>query len=336
MKRRGGEGWAKVDHVARLAARLLNAEIQVRRGAISWYARMRANLDIGWGGADFGDLYIARTAHAAVRMARQADRRTPRAWRVLWIIDSYMYEPRLTASLLSKFDRVVILQSTEEERFNTLAPGRVIVAPWGSDVVGMHAAGETPKPVDLLRYGRQPKVLEDDNVLGHLCCARGLNFQGRPPSAPNPLDPRPAWPYLLGAKLVMASSHLRDDSRHTDKTKLYVTSRWTDIISSGALVIGAQPQTEETDRWFRHGLLVEARISSADAFLEDVQSVLTTWTRDVSTRSVLFAMDHLDWRLRLRDVFSSLDYTPPNLPEALEELHRVRREVEGRENKVLT
>ncbi|MEP4194992.1 MAG: hypothetical protein ABJL99_05070 [Aliishimia sp.] len=274
------------------------------------------------GGA--GDFYLARGSYEALNMARAVDRKTSRAWRVLWIIDSHMEIRELTAKVLSPFDLIAVTQFEEAARYEKLAPGRVIVVPWGSDVVAMHREPAPMRTTDVLRVGRQPQLFDDDAENAKLFTDAGLSFQGRPAFVSADAYLSQMSRNLRSAKFTMASSNLCDDSAHTDAVKEYVTPRWVDAISAGTIVVGKHPRVAETSPWIEQGLIVDCDISSKEAYVADISAALAKWTPQCAAYNIAYAFEHFDLRLRINAVLQRVGYSGAGLTQALTDLEQAK------------
>lgn len=83
-------------------------------------------------------------------------------------------------------DHLFITDPNLAEEWRSATGRPVDVLPWGADTLAFPDAA-APRPVDLLRLGRQPAAWGDDNVTAAEAADHGGGFRG---AAPGLTDPR--------------------------------------------------------------------------------------------------------------------------------------------------
>lgn len=78
------------------------------------------------------------------------------------------------------FDQVFVTEQEDLATWRATVRAPVDWLPWGSDVLNLGSVNPM-RPLDLLRFGRQPTEWDDDPLNAQQCQARMLSFQGRPP-----------------------------------------------------------------------------------------------------------------------------------------------------------
>lgn len=161
---------------------------------------------------------------------------------VAWVFDSFWpnwIPPWIRASRI--FDHVFV---TEREDLNTwrhMLRAPVDWLPWGSDVLNLGSSNPS-RQLDLVRFGRQPKDWDDDQVNARACESLGLSFRGRPPSFKDATDnERGLMGMLSKTKFALAFSNRANPTMQTHPEREYITGRWTDALASGATVAGIPP-----------------------------------------------------------------------------------------------
>ena len=167
-----------------------------------------------------------------------------------WIVDSF-WTDRIAGIARHRphFDRLFVTDPDLVDEWSALTGRPVDALPWGSDTLAV-AADDGPRPVDLLRLGRQPEAWDDDARTAREAQDHGLVFRGRPPSSPDPLQNQEAVRAALAqARLVLAFSNLVSPAPYTHPTRDYLTGRWTDALAAGCRVAGVAPRSAATLLW---------------------------------------------------------------------------------------
>lgn len=316
--RPGGSGWGPVDVLARLAARLLEGRlVEVEdRGAASWAQRASVLLPRGRRARGRRLLVLAGNP-AALALAARRDLWWPgHESTAAWIVDSF-WTDRIAGIARHRphFDRLFVTDPDLVDEWSALTGRPVDALPWGSDTLAV-AADDGSRPVDLLRLGRQPEAWDDDARTAREAQDRGLVFQGRPPSSPDPLQNQEAVRTALAqARLVLAFSNLVSPAPYTHPTRDYLTGRWTDALAAGCRVAGVAPRSAATLLWPEATLEVSPD-SRADAW--PVLAEAAAWTPERAAEQRRRARRELDWRLRLQRLCTAMGWPlPPTLDAEL-------------------
>lgn len=314
--RPGGSGWGPVDVLARLAARLLEGRlVEVEdRGAASW--AQRASVLLPRGRRARGRRLLVLVGNpAALALAARRDLWWPgHESTAAWIVDSF-WTDRIAGIARHRphFDRLFVTDPDLVDEWAALTGRPVDALPWGSDTLAV-AADDGPRPVDLLRLGRQPEAWDDDARTAREAQDHGLVFRGRPPSSPDPLQNQEAVRAALAqARLVLAFSNLVSPAPYTHPTRDYLTGRWTDALAAGCRVAGVAPRSAATLLWPEATLEVSSD-SRAEAW-PVLAEAAAAWTPERAAGQRRRARRELDWRLRLQRLCTAMGWP---LPPALD------------------
>ena len=189
--------------------------------------------------------------------------------------------------------------------------------PWGSDTLRLGSANPE-RSVDLLRFGRQPVAWEDDASTAVLCESKQLRFQGRPPYYVDPSEGEQALMKLLAtAKFTLSFSNLVSPAPQTHAKRAYITGRWTDALSAGAIVAGVPPRSEFVRDLLWEDALLDLGTVDRIGGLDVVAEAVSEWTPDRAIRNHLQSLKCLDWRWRFKKVAVALDVSSPRLDSEL-------------------
>lgn len=316
-------GWAPVTHLGHLAARLFGGRtlalpaapsrvgklINLRRRRIGPHSEVL--LVILRSPADFSKL-------RAIPEFRYGYRQI-----AAWVIDSFQHDWLPPAASLRDLDLIAVMRPNDEAVFSRLAPGRVMVLGWGSDVLDM-GSGADSRAVDVLRLGRQPPEWDNDTISDAACSNAGLRFAGRPPLLERPDEnQRAIMAALAGARFVIAHSNLAAPAPYTHRSEEYITARWTDSLACGATVAGVPPRGDASMArlLWPSALLEFDRIDLAHnvAALAEARAI---WNPEDAASNHLEALMRLDWRWRLAELLAQLGLDMPPLLAA--DLTRVK------------
>lgn len=316
-------GWMPVNHLLGLMARLLEAGIyDIGPCRLSLPGRIGATLFPPPRGGTGGDIFVLRSPSELLRALAHPLWREKRAFRALWVIDSFWTEtwPRPAARLLSHFDLVAYTREGDAPDYETLAPGRAMYLGWGADVLDLGSAA-AERPIDLLRIGRQPEAWDDDARTAAACAARGLHFQGRPPF---PASPETQQTELMRdwygrSKFIIAHSNIAAPAPYTHPTRAYVTARWTDALACGASVAGRQPEGDlRLVSW--PGSVLETGRIDLDRNLDQIAEAVHAWAPEVVRRNHHEALARFDWRIRIAALATRLGLSTPALTADMQRL----------------
>jgi hypothetical protein len=322
----GGEGYLCIFHMARLAAKLLNAELVVVQsgnpkltdklsGILSLRKRSRGSC-----------LLITTSPGELNSMLLVQNWRKNYGRIVAWVFDSFWTNwipPWVRASRI--FDHVFV---TEREDLNTwrkmlLAP--VDWLPWGSDVLNL-GSSNPGRQLDLVRFGRQPKEWDDDLVTARACQSLGLTFHGRPPSFSDATEnERGLMGMLSNTKFALAFSNRANPTIQTHPEREYITGRWTDALASGATVAGIPPRSESVQSLlWPESLLDIGRVDQTEG-LKVIASAVREWTPERAQQNYIRSLETFDWRWRFKTLAEALDIHSSDLDAELASLQNVVR-----------
>ncbi|MDC8753609.1 glycosyltransferase [Erythrobacter sp. sf7] len=240
----------------------------------------------------------------------------------VWIIDSFNHQWTPPAVSLRDIDIVAVMRPNDEANFEKIAPRRVIVLGWGSDVLGF-GSGTGDKSVDILRLGRQPGEWNDDIITASLCRQAGLSFEGRPPLLDDPSENQKSVMRVLAkSRYLIAHSNLAAPAPYTHRREEYITARWTDALACGAVVAGVQPRSDRSfDRLLWSGAFLDFDRIDLKYNIAALKEARAAWRPEVASLNYRNALAKLDWRWRLRELLNSMGIdVPPILAKELVEL----------------
>lgn len=309
-----GQGWATVTLLARLAARLLDADlIEVPRKRP--YSRLRA--------ATAALPRRRGRGHALVIAANPGDLlalATPRHWLAGYahvsgyVIDSFWDDriPRLARGR-GHFDQLFITDAELVDDWQQTTGTPTHWLPFGTDALSVRDV-TGPRPVDLQRIGRQPAPWEDDARVATLCAERGLSFGGRPPFADDPVANQANLAAALRrAKFTLSFSNRVSPAPYTHPTREYLTGRWLDALANGASVAGIAPRCRATDELLWPEALVTLPDTTPEAGLPVIVDAIHRWRPEDPARNQLRSLERLDWRWRLRTIAEVTNRPAPAL-----------------------
>jgi hypothetical protein len=317
------QGWGPIEHLAVLAARLLELNLtHVAPPKIPFTSKIWNEIRSVKRGVASGAIYLVKSPGDIRNLAGLEDFSKPRQFRALWIVDSFWTDWAPSRWFMRQFDIVVYMQKGEADFYERLAPGRALYLGWGADVLDLGSASKE-RPVDILRVGRQPEAWDDDFRSASACAGMGLLFAGRPPFFSNDLgDPssghRALCTRYAQAKYVLAHSNLAAPAKYTHPTKEYITGRWTDALAAGAIVAGVQPfgDISTEDLLWPGATLAFDRVDLKHNLIA-LQNAVALWTPSDAIRNFSKALIHLDWRWRLETLAKALGLECPVLESDL-------------------
>jgi hypothetical protein len=325
----GGEGYHCVLHMARLAAELLGGELVV---VPSGYPNMMEKL---------GGILLPRRRSASTCLLicpsppdLNAILRVPN-WRrsfgriVAWVFDSFWTDwipPWARAARL--FDHVFVTEGEDLETWRRTMHAPVDWLPWGSDVLNLGTSNPV-RPIDLVRFGRQPETWDDDVANRRLCQSSGIEFHGRPQSLSDATDnQRGLMGTLSKAKFALAFTNRVSPGTQTHPRREYITGRWTDALAAGTTVAGIPPRSESVQALLWPEALVDVGTVDPTEGLKLIGSMVQAWTPDRARFNYIRSLETLDWRLRFKKVADALDVRSVRLDMELARLAQVVREAQ--------
>lgn len=238
-----------------------------------------------------------------------------------WVFDSFWSDqvPRL-ARRRNWFDQLWITDGdlVVDWRDRTRTP--VGWLPWGADVLGQ-ADALGPRPIDLLRIGRQPSAWDNDARVAAFAHELGVTFAGRPPLLDDPAANQASLGLAMReAKYVLAFSNRVSPAAYTHPSREYVTARWTDALAVGAGVAGVVPRTPTAELLWRPALL-SVPPDDLTAGLRAVRVAAEQWSPELALGAQRDALLHLDWRHRIVQIADAWLLDAPELRSEIRDLH---------------
>lgn len=321
-------GWAPIRHMVDLAGLLLDAEVIHVTTDLGRFRHIPSQI--------LGRRRRAGASHALVIAMQPAFARAAlghRGWRsafdktAIWTIDSFKSNWIRAPEYRGHFDRIFVTRANDAPVFEATTGIETRVLPWGTDALGLGSA-DADRPIDVLRVGRQPPVLDDDAETARAMAAQGLAFEGRPPET----GPGRHLPHLFDhyrrAKFVLASTNLLSSEAYVHKTEEYVTGRWTDALAAGCVVAGVPPTSDMTFRTlFWPEATLEIPLTSLDDAASAIASATAQWSPAIARLNHRRALERLDWRWRLAEIADYFELPAPKLRESLDALDARIREL---------
>jgi hypothetical protein len=308
-----GAGYHPVFHMARLAAELFEAELVVlHRRPLSLLEKASGLLPRRREGVAGVLICPAPYDLTAILSVKNWQKRYGRL--VAWVFDSFWpdYLSRV-ARLARLFDHVFVTEQEDIRTWRGMLRAPVDWLPWGSDTLRLGSANAV-RPVDLIRLGRQPTNWEDDASTAKMCTARRIKFQGRPPYFEDASQgERALMNVLTGAKFTLSFSNLVSPGPQTHAKRAYITGRWTDALSAGAVVAGVPPDGESVRSLLWEGALLDLGTLDRAAGLEIIANAVRDWTPQRATQNYARSLQVLDWRWRFERIADALNVRPRKL-----------------------
>ena len=314
-----GAGWGPITELALLAARLFRTDLRpVKSGRASRLNFVRHQI-LGAPGRrkrDRAALLIAPTLWYVMDFVREPDLLGQYSQIATYVCDSMNTETFNRPGVLRHFDLVARMQPHDDDVYRKWVGDRSFYAPFGTHALD-RGGWQGLRDLDVLRVGRQPASWENDAESARKAAAAGLTFQGRPPQiAGHYAAVQSLSGFYRRAKFTVAHTNLVASHRATHPTKEYFTARWTDALSSGAVVAGVQPKGICTgpDTLWPEGL-IDLEDTDITANLRRIAEAKTVWTPEIARYNHLMSLRRLDWRWRLRAIARAMAFQVPALDQ---------------------
>jgi hypothetical protein len=321
-----GVGYHCVFHMARLAADLLNGKLVAFPPGFPTRADKLSGIFLPLKGSGSSCLLICPSAAHLSSILLVPDWRKTFGRVVAWVFDSFwpkLIPPWARASRV--FDHVFVAEREDLKTWRRMIHAPVDWLPWGSDVLNL-GSGNPVRPIDLQRFGRQPKEWDDDLVSGRVCQSSGITFHGRIQSSSDPTDSqRGLMETLSKAKFTLAFSNRVAPSVQTHPKREYITGRWTDSLAAGATVAGIPPRSESIQSLLWPEALLDIGTVDQAEGLKVIGSMVRAWTPERAQLNYIRSLETLDWRLRFKRIAEALDVHSPKLDTELARLTKVIR-----------
>jgi hypothetical protein len=322
----GGEGYLCLFHMVRLAVELLDGELAIIQpgqpalieklsGALFPRKRSRTSC-----------LLICPSPAALSSILRIPNWRKNYGRIVAWVYDSFWTEwipPWVRVSRI--FDHVFVAEREDLNAWRQTVRAPVDWLPWGSDVLNLGSPNPL-RPLDLVRFGRQPKEWDDDQVNAQACQSSGLTFHGRPPSFSDATEnERGLMGMLSQTKFALAFSNRVNPTMQTHPRREYITGRWTDALASGATVAGIPPRSESVQSLLWPEALLDIGTVNQTEGLRVIASEAREWAPERAQLNYIRSLETFDWRWRFKTLGESLDICSSKLDVELARLQNAIR-----------
>ena len=312
--------------MAHLAAKVLEADfIVIRRGPLTLRNRLCSILPRK-GQSVCGLLICPQPADlASVLMLEDLHKRYRRL--AAWVFDSFWtdYIPRFM-KWSKVFDIIFVTEMEDIPLWSKMVRPPVSWLPWGSDVLGLGSANAM-RSTDLLRFGRQPPEWDDDTSIANTCALIGLRFHGRPPFFTDELEGERALMGLLRTtKFTLSFSNRVSPSVQTHPRREYITGRWTDALSAGAIVAGVPPKNESAREVLWDGALLDLGTTDRRQGIRLVADAVAHWTPIRAEQNYVRSLESLDWRWRFQRLAAELGVSSVTLDSEIKRMHQMIKE----------
>ncbi len=310
-------GWTPINSMARLGARLFEADLVDLNGPkgakayLNAYGRSRRRDPLG---PDL--LVITGSPFDLVRITALPGWRTRYNRVAAWIVDSFWVERMPPLGLSHLFDAFFVTTGHDRGAWEAKTRVPTSILPLGADALDLGRAGEAERrPVDLLRVGRQPTEWDDDEDTARRLSDVGLSYKGRPAWAGTAEDRQSLLMAEYGrSKFTVAFSNRAHASAHTHSHKEYVTCRWMDALAAGCIVAGIAPQSDWVHQnMFWPGATVEFPSTRREDAIACLLDMVAGWTPEAARHTRRMALTRLDWRLRFREIAKWFEIKAPKL-----------------------
>jgi hypothetical protein len=322
----GGEGYHCVFHMARLAAELLNGKLVVVPSRFPTLNAKLSGIFLPRKGSSSSCLLICPSPADLSSILLLPNWRKTFRRIVAWVFDSFWTNwipPWARASRL--FDHVFVTERDDLKTWRRMMHAPVDWLPWGSDALNLGSSNAV-RPIDLLRFGRQPKEWDDDLANGRLCQSSGINFHGRPQSFRDATDnERGLMGMLSKTKFTLAFTNRVSPNPQTHPKREYITGRWTDSLAAGASVAGIPPRSESVQSLLWPEALADIGTVNPTEGLNVIGSMVRAWTPDRARFNYIRSLETLDWRLRFKTLAEALEVHSLPLETELARLNKVIR-----------
>jgi hypothetical protein len=129
--------------------------------------------------------------------------------------------------------------------------------------------------------------------------------------------------FLGQVKLTLAFSNRVSPSGATHPHREYITGRWTDALSGGAVVAGIPPKSESVRQLLWPEALLDLGTVEQGEGLESIAHAVRHWVPETARRNYLRSLERLDWRWRFKKIAEVLDLPPSRLDEELMGLREI-------------
>ena len=317
-----GRGWSPITHMARLAARLFEAElVNVDFRSPGLLKQLTSVLWRKSAHSSESCLLIAPSATYLTAPFLVENWRQRFGYISAWVIDSF-WEERIPKFLRHShlYDHLFVTTQEDVAIWTSRVKASVSCLPWGSDV--LHLGGnESERPWDLLRVGRQPGSWEDDEITARSCRSRSMNFHGRPAFVEDATEGQRALMRLYRqSKYLLAFSNIANPPSYTHPNREYLTGRWTDALACGAVVAGIPPKEAAVSDLLWEGALLDFGTTDRERGLDRLAEARERWTPAIARNNYLQALQRLDWRWRFVTIAERMRFTAPVLSGEVAEL----------------
>ena len=226
---------------------------------------------------------------------------------VAWVFDSFWPGYVSTIARLGRiFDHVFVTELEDLEIWRRMLHVQVDWLPWGSDTLRLGSRNPM-RSIDLVRFGRQPLDWEDDASTADLCASLHLRFQGRPPQVGDPSEGEQELMKILAqTKFTLSFSNLVSPGPHTHPERAYITARWTDALSAGAIVAGVPPRSNSVRIFLWEDALLDLGTVDRVKGLHVLANAVRDWTPHRAMQNYARSLELLDWRWRFERIATAL------------------------------
>ena len=245
------------------------------------------------------------------------------AFIAVWVIDSFWVNHiSRIAKLARPFDHIFITSEEDIEAWTLEMKTPTTWLPWGSNAMRF-GGNSADRPWDLTRIGRQPPEWDDDEITKKLCNNSNLTFHGRLEksytAAGNQLN---LMNLYQQTKFVLAFSNSANPTNYTHPTREYITARWTDALSSGAIVAGIPPNEPSINRLLWEGATLDLDTVDIKEGLHIISEAVNSWKPEFAAKNHQMALERFDWRWRFAEIALVFNECPKPLNDEIDMLKK--------------
>lgn len=313
-----GHGWSTVTLMARMLARLLDADL-VEIPLTKPYSKARLALGRLPRRRNSGHcIVIASNPGCLAEILSLNNLKNGFEHVSGWVIDSFWTEqiPDV-AKHRGHFDQLFITDGELVDDWSRTTGTPTTWLPFGADVLSLSpVVGD--RPIDLLRVGRQPDAWEDDRETAAAAAKRSIRFAGRAPSHSDPvLNQHSLLAAMSASKYTLSFSNVVSPAPYTHSTREYLTGRWMDALACGATVAGIAPKCMAASELLWPESLLELGGVNRDDGLQLIADAKDDWKPADAKLNHLRALERLDWRWRFKELVAVVGLNAPTLNEEL-------------------
>ena len=318
-------GWVPLIYMATLMAELAGTQVDFACNRPSLLNALTCAVSSRRRNSSKPDLFIIASGPNKLRVVASIN-----GWQkdynrcFAWIVDSFWTERIPIMNYTGIFDRLFIMSGNDIAEYEARTSVKTHFVGWGTDSLRL-GSGQVDRPVDLVRFGRQPASWKDDESNFSYLRDRGVVYQGRPPFSDDLLEGyKLLFEHLKRSKFALAFSNLASPANYTHPTKEYITARWTDAVSCGCVMAGISPKSDFAHKaYFSPEMLLELPSNDRNETVDFLASAVSEWIPERAAINYCLALRSLDWRWRFKEIADIIGADWPLLNAEIEAIQNL-------------